>query len=100
VSELTSKQKAFLRGIGQTIECSIVVGKGGISEGLLSALRDVLARQELVKVKIPAGPGPMRDQCGAELAAGAGAELLGVVGRTALLYKPNPDLPAEKRISV
>jgi RNA-binding protein len=86
--------------MGQTIESSLAVGKAGITPALLSALGALLSRQELVKVKIPAGPAPQREQYGAELAAGAGAELLGVVGRTALLYKPNPDLPDEKRISV
>jgi RNA-binding protein YhbY len=42
--------------------------------------------------------GSERKQAAEELAIAAGAQCVGVVGRTVLLYRPNESLPAEKRI--
>ena len=48
---LTSKQRAFLRSKATKEDTSFQIGKGGISETLLSAVDDALTAKELVKIK-------------------------------------------------
>ena len=48
---LTSKQRAFLRSKATKEDTSFQIGKGGISETLLSVVDDALTAKELVKIK-------------------------------------------------
>ena len=96
--ELTGKQKRRLRSLGQQPQASVTVGKGGRSQELLANLASMLSRHELVKVKLPAVSPDERVAMAEELAQQTGSACVGVLGRTALLYRPSPDLPADKRI--
>jgi RNA-binding protein len=98
--ELTSKQKSLLRGLGQSLDAQASVGKAGLTAAVAQSISALLAAKELVKVHIPAGSGDDRKAMGQELAAATGAVCVGVLGRTVLLYKPNPDLPPAKRIAI
>ena len=96
--ELTGKQKRHLRGIGQGLDVLASVGKAGVSEAFVAAVRELLGRQELVKVRLPAGPGKWRNALAGQIAESADAACAGVVGRTALLYRPNETLQPKDRI--
>ena len=96
--ELTGKQKRRLRSLGQRLQASVTVGKGGPSQEWLTNLSALLARHELVKVKLPAAASREREAMAEELAGQTGSACAGVLGRTALLYRPSPDLPADQRI--
>jgi len=96
--ELTGKQKRHLRGIGQGLGVLASVGKAGIGEPFVAAVRELLDRQELVKIRLPAGPGKWRNALAGQIAEAAGAVCAGVVGRTALLYRPNESLDTKGRI--
>ena len=43
---MTSKQRAFLRGLANTIDAIFQVGKGGISDNLIKQLNDALEAKE------------------------------------------------------
>ena len=47
--ELTSKQRAQLRGLANTIDTIIHVGKDGIGENLIKQADDALEARELIK---------------------------------------------------
>ena len=49
---LTSKQRAYLRGIAQSYETILQVGKGGISENLITQVNDALRKRELIKLRV------------------------------------------------
>ena len=100
MQELTGKQKRHLRGIGQGLDVLASVGKAGVSEAFVAAVRELLQHQELVKVRLPAGPGKWRDALAGQIAESAGALCAGVVGRTALLYRPNETLQPKDRIDL
>jgi RNA-binding protein len=96
---LTGKQKRRLRSLGQRLSDDIAVGKTGQSDAMLAHLRRLLDDRELIKVRLgEENVGRDRKRAAEELAAAAGAVCAGVVGRTALLYRPNESLPAEDRI--
>jgi RNA-binding protein YhbY len=66
----------------------LTVGKAGLTEAVSVATAELLARQELVKVRLPAGAPAERKVLAEELARAAGALCVGTLGRTALLYRP------------
>ena len=49
---LTSKQRAYLRGLGQSCPAIMQIGKGGISENLIKTVSDALEARELVKLTV------------------------------------------------
>lgn len=95
---LTGKEKRMLRGRGQTLADDGHVGKAGVTEGVLANFRGLLARKELIKVRFDELEGGDRRDFGAELAAALDAECITVVGRTVVLYRANPELPAAQRV--
>jgi len=63
---------------------------------LIGRTAGALARRELVKVRLPAGAAVRREMAEA-LAGASSAAVVGVVGRTILLYRPNPNLDEATR---
>ena len=104
--ELTSAQRRFLRSAGRTLQPKVTIGKAGINENVLAHIRGQLMRLELLKVRLPAlskVEGPASDAANRaddakQIADGAGAMLVDLVGRNAVLYRPNDQLPEEARI--
>ena len=96
--ELTSKQRRHLRSLGQRLTPVVAIGKGGVSDSAMAHLAEAIRRCELVKIKLPAGP--ERKRLPDEIAEKLGAVCAGVVGRTALLYRPNPELDAADRVEL
>ena len=80
-SELISK--------GSQLQPSVLIGKGGLTSGVLDEARGLLKARELIKVKAgPAmGRGAFADMA-REMADALGAQLLQLKGRTLLLYLP------------
>lgn len=95
---LTSKQASRLRAMGQTLGTSLVVGKAGLSAELAGHLDALLNSHELVKVRLGEGGPADRKEVVSRLEEATGSTCVGIVGRTALLYRPSPDLPPKRRI--
>jgi len=95
---LTSKQKSYLRGLGHHLTIMAMLGKEGITDRVLKTVEETVAAHELVKVKVQENFPHDRHEAGEMLAAASRTQLVQVLGRTLLLYRANPDLPADKRI--
>jgi RNA-binding protein len=93
---LSSAQKSFLRGLGQTTEPTIKVGKSGLTPAFFAELNRLLAARELVKLRFVGVERAERDTLVGEIATGSGSILAGQVGHTALFYREQPD--PEKRL--
>ena len=50
--ELTSKQRAQLRGIANSIETIVHIGKDGINSNLIKQANDALDAREIIKCKV------------------------------------------------
>ncbi len=85
---LTGAEKSRLRGRGQTLEATLKVGREGASPSVVSALRTLLATQELVKVRYTAADRDEREALNARLAETTNSCLVGAVGGTALFFRP------------
>lgn len=91
--ELTGAQARYLRGLGHHLDPIVQIGKEGITEGLIKALKEALLAHELVKVRLLQEAPLDRKEAGPELAKAAVCSLAQVLGRTLLLYKRHPNKP-------
>lgn len=90
---MRGKQRRYLRGLGVDLDAVVFVGKEGITPAVLSELARVLKKRELVKVRLLDNVEGDRKEVARDLAAQAGAELIQVLGRTALLWRRNEENP-------
>jgi RNA-binding protein len=88
---LTARQRKWLRGRAHALEPVVQVGIAGVTDAVLRAADEALARHELVKVRLRE-PEDKRADARA-LAHGTGAALCGLVGHTVILYRPDPEHP-------
>jgi RNA-binding protein len=93
---LAGKQRRYLRGLGHSLEPVVLVGKEGLSEGVVGALDVALETHELIKVRLLESVGADRHEVSAALAEASNAELIQVLGRTLLLYRARKKDPAIK----
>ncbi len=49
---MTSKQRAYLKGLASQIQPIFQIGKGGINDNLVQQLNDALEKRELIKVTV------------------------------------------------
>ncbi len=84
---MTSKERAYLRGIAAGIDTIYQVGKGGIGEESLKGISDALEARELIKVKVLETCPYTAKEAANEFAEALGAEVVGVVGRKFILYR-------------
>ena len=96
---LTGRQKTHLRGIGQTLEATLKLGKDGATPAFLSEFRRHLKAQELVKLRFVGADRDEREVLRTQLSAETEAVCVGAVGHTALFYLPNPD-PSRSRMTL
>jgi len=90
---LSGRAVRHLRGLGHHLDPIVQIGKEGITDPLVAAVREALRAHELVKVKVGTESPIDRKDAGPELAARAGAFLAQILGRTLLLYKRHPNKP-------
>lgn len=49
---LTGKQRSYLKGLANTMNTIVHIGKGGISQNILNQIDDALEAREIIKVKL------------------------------------------------
>lgn len=90
---LTSKQRAHLRALANSIDTILHVGKEGLSPNLERQADDALSARELVKgCVLETSPLAAREACRA-LAETLRAEPVQVIGRRFVLYRKNQKEP-------
>ena len=99
---LTSKQRAYLRSLAMSEDTIIIIGKGGITENVITQVRDALKARELVKGKVlETSLLSAREACEA-LAEECRAQSVQSIGSKFVLYKrnetdPKIELPKTKK---
>ena len=90
---LTGKQKRYLRGMASTMDAIVQVGKNSVNESVVFSLNVALTARELVKVKVLKNCLDELSEVAEALAEASGAELVQIIGRNVLLYRPHPEKP-------
>lgn len=90
---LTSKQRAYLRGIAAKEDTILQVGKGGIGDNLITQVNDALKAREIVKLKVLETAMLSSAEAAAELAEATKSEVVQTIGNKLVLFKRNPQEP-------
>ncbi|EIJ42564.1 putative RNA-binding protein, YhbY family [Beggiatoa alba B18LD] len=85
---LTSHQTRYLRSIAHALKPVVMVGSKGITDALLAELDSALAAHELIKVSIASDDREERREITDALSKASGAEIVQLIGRTSVLYRP------------
>ena len=85
--ELTSKQRAQLRGIASTLDTIVHVGKDGIGENLIKQADDALEARELIKGRVLENSMYTAREAAEELAVATRSEVVQVIGSKFVLYR-------------
>ncbi len=91
--ELKGKQKAKLKSVGQNFDVIVRVGDKGVTDNVIVSLNEALEARELVKVSIQNPDRAYRKECISELAEATDSLIVNIIGKTALLFRVNPDNP-------
>lgn len=96
---LTSKQRAYLRGIAAEYETIFQIGKGGVTEQLCKEINDALRKRELIKLRVLDNSGWTSREAADAVAEQTGADVVQVIGSRFVLFKRNPKEPVIENIS-
>lgn len=85
---LGSKDKTYLRGLGHHIKAFLQIGKDGISEAFISNLEAEFSHHELIKIRILDNAPGDKKSFPAPIEKAAHCNVVGLIGKTLLLYRP------------
>lgn len=85
-----TERRALIR-IAAGLKPVVTVGAAGLTEGVLQEAGRALDDHELVKFRLNLEDRVQRRDAALELAARLQAELIQRVGKTLVLYRPNPE---------
>ena len=93
---LTSKERAELRAQANTLDTTLIVGKGGVTEAVIAEADNQLLARELVKGKVLEGAMMTpREVCDA-ICEETGADGVAVIGTKFVIYRFSEKLQAER----
>ncbi len=87
--ELTSKQRAQLRGLANSIDTILIVGKDGIGDNLVKQADDALEARELIKGRVLENSLMSAREAAEQLAPLTRSEVVQVIGTKFVLYRPS-----------
>ena len=85
--ELTSKQRAQLRGMAATMDTILHVGKDGISDNLIKQADDALEARELIKGRVLENSMYTAREAAEELSVATRSEVVQVIGSKFVLFR-------------
>ena len=85
--DLTSKQRAQLRGLANGIDTTLIVGKEGIGDNLVKQANDALEARELIKGRVLENALMSAREAAEALAPLTRSEVVQVIGTKFVLYR-------------
>jgi len=93
---LTSKQRAQLRGIANTIDTIVHIGKDGITDNLVKQADDALNAREIIKCRVLENSMYTAREACDELSRLTRSEQVQVIGTKFVLYRQNSNIAKRK----
>lgn len=90
---MTGKQRAYLRGLANSIDAKYQIGKNGIDYNFLTQIRQALEANELIKIHVLENSlSDTREVCG-QLCERVDAQPVQVIGNRFVIYKKSQNNP-------
>lgn len=93
---LTSKERAELRSQANTLDTTLMVGKGGVTEAVIAEADNQLTTRELVKGKVLEGAMMTPREVCDEICEATGADGVAVIGTKFVIYRFSEKLQQER----
>ena len=90
---LTSKKRAYLRGLANGMETILIIGKGEITDNVIMQADTALTARELIKGRVLENSAYSSREAADSIAEKCSADVVQVIGSKFVLYRPNPDEP-------
>lgn len=84
---MTSKQRAYLKGLAMTIDPVVQIGKASLTPEVVESVREVIDKRELVKVAVLKNCFDDPKEIAAVLAERTHSEVVQVIGKKIVLFK-------------
>ena len=93
---LTSKERAELRSQATSLDTTLMVGKGGVTEAVVAEADNQLTARELVKGKVLEGAMMTPREVCDEICEATGADGVAVIGTKFVIYRFSEKLQEER----
>ena len=88
---MTTKQRAYLKGLAMTMESIFQIGKSSLTPELTNAVREALEARELIKISVLKNCLDDSRELAQTLAERTNSEVVQVIGKKIVLYKQAKD---------
>ena len=88
---MTTKQRAYLKGLAMTMEPIFQIGKGSISPSLVAAISEALEARELIKISVLKNCADDPKELAQIVAERTRSQVVQVIGKKIVLYKEGKD---------
>ncbi len=88
---MTSKQRAYLKGLSQNIQPIFQIGKSGITPEMTAAIADALEKREIIKISVLKNCFEDPKILAQTLAERTLSEVVMVIGKKIVLYKESKE---------
>ncbi len=100
---MTTKQRAYLKGLAMTIDPIYQIGKSSLTPELTQGVDEALEARELIKIAVLKNCMDEPKELAAMLAERTRSEVVQVIGKKIVLYRESKDkkkieLPKEKKV--
>lgn len=89
---MKGRERAGLRAEAHHLSPTVHVGQQGLTPSVIGSLDDALRTRELVKVRLGSRDDLKPKDTAAALALATNSAIVQVIGRTATLFRENPDI--------
>jgi RNA-binding protein len=93
---LKGKERAELRSEAHHLSPTVHIGQHGLTPALINSLDDALRTRELVKVKLGNKDDAKPKDVANALAVATNSDVVQVIGRTATLFRENPEMDKKR----
>ena len=90
---ISSKQRAYLRSLANTITPIFQLGKNGIEEAFLRQLEEALEAREIIKITVLENSGYTAKEAINEICESVGCEGVQAIGNKVVIYKASKKNP-------
>ena len=104
MGKTTGSDRKYLRQLAHPLKPLVQIGSAGVTDALIAAVDTALSDHELIKIRFLDYKGEKKELAG-QIAEKTGADIAGVIGHVAILYREAPDedkrkvkLPSTQRV--
>lgn len=91
--ELTSKQRAYLKSLANSLDPIFQVGKASLTPEFTESVRDAFNTRELLKIAVLKNCGDDPREIAQTVAERTRSQVVQVIGKKIILYKPDKKNP-------